>query len=485
MSSRILISALAVVATIAVVAARQDPSFEFPALKHAGFNLPKIDLTEPQTASDKVSVTFRNATIREVLDWLKSQGVSFIVGDDQVDKDARVSVHIVNEPVDAVMNAIGSMLGGHWDKKNDIWVFQKGRDIFGTALKYSADDSNITLTPAKPDTNVQVLGDVMSGEQDETLEKALQNGNDSKAWEDFIRAWEKWAGEYEKNFQDFQKNLKGKQFEYKVDQRQMEALRKQAEELAKQGQRFRVDGNGKVNGFIWEGKDMKPFDQKQIEQLRKQAEDMAKSGVKVWTVPNGDMKGFTWDGKDMKPFDQKQIEQLRKQAEEMAKSGVKVWTVPNGDMKGFTWDGKDMKQLDQKQLEEMQKRTRELLQRSLELQKKADDMKAYTFDGAKVRMLDEKEMKALEQRMRDMNRSFRVKRFGNGPEVNVSTSDHNLKAIYDLLTPEQNLKLKRLGYINYSDLNSKQRALLGVITDESWTITYKTDKANLTIKSDR
>ncbi|HWA82153.1 MAG TPA: hypothetical protein VG820_01875, partial [Fimbriimonadaceae bacterium] len=402
MSSRILISALAAVAAIVVVAAPQDPSFEFPALKHAGFNLPKIDLVKAQASPDKVSVTFRNATVREVLDWLKSQGVSFIVGDDQVDKDARVNVHIVNEPVDAVMTAIGSMLGGHWEKKNDIWVFQKGRDYFGGVVNNDDGGSTITLTPAKQDDSVKVFGDLMSKEQGETFRKALQNGDDSKGWEDFMKAWEKWAAEYEKNYQDYQKNLKGRQFEYKIDQRQIEALRKQAEELAKQGQRFRVDGNGKAKDFIWDGKQMKPFDEKQIEALRKQAEEMAKSGVKVWTGPDGKANGFTWDGKQMRPFDEKQIEALRKQAEEMAKSGVKVWTVPDGKANGLTWDGKNFKPFDQKQMEEMQKRTQELLKRSMGLQQRAGSMKAYSLDGGKVRVLDEKAMKDLQLRMKDL-----------------------------------------------------------------------------------
>src|SRR5689334_9524969 len=97
MTSKLMLSALAAVAAIAVVAAPQDPSFDYPAAKHVGFDQPNEaapQTPEParQERSDLVSVSFTDATVREVLDWLKNQGVSFVVTDQQVDKDSHVSI---------------------------------------------------------------------------------------------------------------------------------------------------------------------------------------------------------------------------------------------------------------------------------------------------------------------------------------------------------------------------------------------------------
>src|SRR4051812_23183729 len=81
MTSKLLVSALAAVAAIVVVAAPQDPSFDYPAAKHVGFDQPKDEPVlaplEQQDKSDRVSVSFTNATVREVLDWLKNQGMNF------------------------------------------------------------------------------------------------------------------------------------------------------------------------------------------------------------------------------------------------------------------------------------------------------------------------------------------------------------------------------------------------------------------------
>ena len=73
MSSKLLMSALAAVATVVVVGAAQDPTFEFPAAHVAGYNVPKPDLEILGQSTGKISVTFRDATVREVLDWLARQ----------------------------------------------------------------------------------------------------------------------------------------------------------------------------------------------------------------------------------------------------------------------------------------------------------------------------------------------------------------------------------------------------------------------------
>jgi len=405
MSTKMLLSALAVVAAVAVIAAPQDPSFEYPAAKHVGFDLPKEDASQAPQSSERISVSFRNATIREVLDYLKSQGVNFVVGEDQLNKEGHVNINVVNQPVEGLMQALAGAWNGRWERKNDIWVFHKGRDmfegitdsggaVFAPAQKAGGWTEGGKFTPSEPFMNLQ--GQKMTQQQEEDLKKALQKMNDPKQWEEFQKNWEKWTKDYENNAKEFEKAFKDKKFEYKFDSKQLEEMQKQAKEFSKNGKFFKFEPG--QNGFIWDGKDMK-IDQKQLEEIRKNAVEMSKEGAKMKNFKPG--QGFTWDGKAFKPLTEKQLKELR--------DSVRFNKTP--------------------------------------------------FDGNFYRF--------------------------NGPEISSSASAHNLKAIFESLTPAQEEKMKRLGYINYSDLNSRQRSLLGVITDDSWTITYKAGKVNLTIKSDR
>jgi hypothetical protein len=436
MSSKMFLSALAGVAAIAVVAAPQDPSFEYPGAKHIGFDVPKDEPALFGQATERVSVSFKNASLREVLDWLKNAGVSFVVGDDQVNKDSKTNINIMNQPVDQLMRALASSWGGHWEKQKDIWVFKKGQDVFGAPT--IAEGAPFTRLDKLPETVIAgdkafktlpgsvftterdgkvrtllgaqghgyVLGDhgEMTKEQEQALQKSLERMNDPKAMEEFKKSWEKWAKEYEQNFKEFEKNWQRKNFEYKFDEKALQDMQKKSMDMAKAGKVFQFDSKNGGKGMLFDGKEFKPLDEKMLKEMEKHQTDMAKrlSEMRFYTTP---------DVKVQKSLADAEVKIARARAEGAAKAGrtqVRRSGAPSGSIRRFA-----------------------------------------------------------------------------SPEVGSFTSEHNLKAIYETLTPAQEIKLKRLGYINYSDLNSKQRALLGVITDDGWTISYKTDKADLTIKSDR
>lgn len=471
MSSKTILSALAAVAAIAIVAAAQDPTFEYPAAKHVGFDVPKDSLFQGSASSGSVSVSFRNATAREVLDWLKNEGVNFVVDDGQINKDGRVSLNVVNKPLQTVMDALARAWGGHWEKKNDIWIFRKGVDFFSSSGDLAGTPApNTAYAPylqnrlksdgaivAKIDNLDQVLriqGD-LGKERSEALTKALQK-DDSKSWEEFAKAWQKWAQEYEKNFREFEKNFKGKDFDFKMNVKMLEEMQKHAQDMAKAGEKMRSQtlppGS---HGFTWDGKDFKPLDDKQWQEMQKHFEEMGKGA-----------HGLTWDGKDLKPFDDKKLlQEMQKRNEEMTKKSA--------DMAKRSAD------MARKMAEEAKKNQRIYFNDG-----KGYKVKTYTWDGKDFKSFGDQKGKVEYHVVPPGNQEGRI-RFYKGPDVTTGLSTHNLKAIYDSLTPTQDEKLKRLGYINYRDLNSNQRKLLGVITDESWSITYKTDKANLTIKSDR
>jgi hypothetical protein len=517
MSSKMFLSAFAAVAAVAVVASPQDPSFEYPAAKHVGFDVPKEDPIQ-SSQSDKVSVSFKNATVREVLDWLKNQGVNFVVGDDQVNKDARININVTDQPVEGFMRALAGAWAGRWERNNDIWVFRKG----GIGFSERSD-----LFSAEGAKNPFKIVDGSNGDH-KIYEGQL--GDHLKLTEAQRAELQKSLGKMDrKALEQFQKDWQGKEFQFKFDEKE---LQDHLKGMRKDGKFFKMDPNQK--GFIIDGKDFQMFDEKQMKDMKKHFEEMEKSGAFKHFKIDPNSKGFIVDGKNFKQFDEKQMRGMEKHFQEMGKNGHFFKMDPNQsgiivdgksfkfdenhmkDMekhfkemeksgqfkqfklqpgqKGFMWDGKDFKPFTEQQIRDMEKRAAAAAKQGEKFRYYAvPDGKGYIIDGNKMRPANEKEAGALRERL---ERSAKTKGQGQlfewnrersfaGPKVSTSTSAHNLKAIYESLTPAQEQKLKRLGYINYSDLNSTQRSLLGVVTDDSWTISYKTGRAALTIKSDR
>ena len=77
-------------------------------------------------AQQRVSVSFNHAGVGEVLDWLSKNGGSFVAADSELPKDATVTMSIKDAPIEDVMDAIASALGGHWERRGDVSVFRKG-----------------------------------------------------------------------------------------------------------------------------------------------------------------------------------------------------------------------------------------------------------------------------------------------------------------------------------------------------------------------
>lgn len=441
MSSKMLLSALAAVAAVAVVASPpQDPSFEYPGAKYVGFDLPKQENTQSafsaqsKQANDRVSVTFKNATVREVLDWLKDQGVSFVVKDEQVDKNARVSLNAVNQPLGDVMNALARSLNGHWAKSKDMWVFQPGATFF----EMPAAGVDGTFSPG-------FQGQKMTKEQEEAFRKAMEGHS---------KDMEKWS-------QDFAKKMEGMKFE-KLDPKAFEEVHKGMIELQKDGKTYHYQLKPGQNGFTWNGKEYKPLDEKQIKEMTQKALEMSKQSQKFWSDRDGVYK---MDEKAMKEWQEK-----------MKKLGQdRLFASPESGI--FKMDEKAMKEWQQK----MQKMGRDGV---------------FMAPEGKIYKMDEKALKEWKEKMKKMGQdgvfvtpgqSFKFDQkftpfFKDGQS---SFKSHNLKGIYDSLTPAQTKILETRGFLRYSDLNSNQRAMLGSIGDDSWTISYKTDKVNITIKSDR
>jgi len=59
----------------------------------------------------------------------------------------------------------------------------------------------------------------------------------------------------------------------------------------------------------------------------------------------------------------------------------------------------------------------------------------------------------------------------------------DMKALYESLTQSQIQRMDGQGYLNYSDLLPKQKAMLGGISG-TWTLSYSDGNRKMTIKSD-
>jgi hypothetical protein len=157
-------SALITTATLAAIAcfAGQDPRLDY------SFAAPKLDGTDtlqvattsrPVIAAQAdsaraygktVSVTFNNAPVSQVLNWIKKQGVSFVI-DESITRNKRVTLNIVNQPVSSVLDAIGAALDGHWSRRGSIYVYRPGGMTF-----FSSEGLTTPKAFMAPDVNTDV-----------------------------------------------------------------------------------------------------------------------------------------------------------------------------------------------------------------------------------------------------------------------------------------------------------------------------------------
>lgn len=81
------------------------------------------------TSTKRVTASFKSASVAEVLAWLTKQGVSFVVSDDQIN-NKKITLNVVNQPIESVVDAVAASFGGHWERRGTVRVYQKGSDVF-------------------------------------------------------------------------------------------------------------------------------------------------------------------------------------------------------------------------------------------------------------------------------------------------------------------------------------------------------------------
>ena len=129
-SLKLVIAAAATLAT-GTYAWKTVPTFQGestkPRLQLASQEVPKAE-PKDERLDRRVSVNI-SGTAADVVKWLTEQGVSFVVNNDELTKGS-LTLNMVNQPLGDVVNAIADALGGHWQKRGDVYVFQAGRGGF-------------------------------------------------------------------------------------------------------------------------------------------------------------------------------------------------------------------------------------------------------------------------------------------------------------------------------------------------------------------
>jgi hypothetical protein len=113
----------------------QDPTFDFrfAAPELAPEQATPVIVSKP--AQPTVTARFRSAKVGDVLAWLERQNVNFIAAESDLPLQTRVSINLVDQPLDQVLSAIGEALKGHWIRRGNIHVFRSGG---ASALPFSA-----------------------------------------------------------------------------------------------------------------------------------------------------------------------------------------------------------------------------------------------------------------------------------------------------------------------------------------------------------
>lgn len=79
--------------------------------------------TAPQAPSleKRVTASLSDATMDEVLQWLRKTGVNFVIDKGDASAHSKLNINVVDKPLKDVMDAIASAVGGKWQKHGDVY----------------------------------------------------------------------------------------------------------------------------------------------------------------------------------------------------------------------------------------------------------------------------------------------------------------------------------------------------------------------------
>jgi hypothetical protein len=75
----------------------------------------------------KVSISI-NGTVSDVAKWLTDQNISYVISDQNLTQK-KLMINMVDQPLRDVVGAIADALGGRWQKRGDVYVFQSAGPV--------------------------------------------------------------------------------------------------------------------------------------------------------------------------------------------------------------------------------------------------------------------------------------------------------------------------------------------------------------------
>lgn len=414
------------------------------------WSIPLALAPDAQSQSKAFKVDFKNAKAGDILEWLRKQGVNFVVDTSAIPKNKTYTVHIEGKSKEQALEAIAAAMGLRASKKGDIYTLTPG---------FVWSDSGITEWSP------------------ESAEK----------WKAFGDQYKTWGPEFGKKFGESWKGLTPE------TEKELEELGKKWK-LGPEGtfEWKQVMPDGKSD-FMWIGPDgkSKSLDSKEFEEMMKgHLKDMPKFEFKG--LKDGDQE-FKWVGPDgkVKDIDKKEFEKLMKEhLKDMPKfefKGLKdgehqfKWMGPDGKLKELDHREleklmkehmKDMPKFEFKDMPEWREHLKDLEKLNPEIERKmAEAMKSKGLaDGEWAKSLEKlKELKDM--KLPDMSK--------------MKEGIADLGKLMGSLTPAQMEKMKAQGYLKMGDLSPDQRKMLGDWSKESkFEITFEKDGRRVTIKGD-
>ncbi len=206
--------------------AGQDPSlnlqYAIPAAEEVSIleSLPSSD-SEDQV-KQSVSVRFTNAKAKEVFGWLQKKNVNFVVDDSQLPANKTITLNLQNQAMEDVLEAIGSALGGRFEKRKGIYVYQSGEGRMLLAPMTALDSTRMAL----PRMRIETLPSrPMSPEEKKKFDASMKK---------FEAEMKQFGEKMEKSFgPEFEKQFNSKEMELKLNKAFGPDFEKRMEEFGK------------------------------------------------------------------------------------------------------------------------------------------------------------------------------------------------------------------------------------------------------------
>ena len=92
-----------------------------------GVTLANQEPAAPAATPDKrVSASMNNASMDDVLEWLRRTGVNFVIEAGDPVAKARLNINVNNQPLKDVMESIANAVGGEWKKNGNVYSLRSG-----------------------------------------------------------------------------------------------------------------------------------------------------------------------------------------------------------------------------------------------------------------------------------------------------------------------------------------------------------------------